>query len=67
MRNKGRQSFGRFPKGEQHYFAKLTIAKANAIRSRYKRGVIRMKDLAKEYGVSITTVDYILKRKIWNY
>jgi hypothetical protein len=60
---------GHFPRGEQHYRAKLTAADVRAIRKRHvwmcpKNGV---KALAREYGVSKNTVALVLSGETWKH
>lgn len=50
--------------GERHGLAKLTYNSVNDIRNRYAAGV-SMYSLAKEYGVSGTTVANVIRGKIW--
>ena len=52
-------------KGEKHPSAKLTNEIGDIIRSKYKRGVVEYKDLAKEYGVNINTIGLIVRKKIY--
>lgn len=51
--------------GEKNGRAKLNQSVANEIRYHYIGGSL-LKDLAKKYGVGISTVHRIIKRKNWN-
>lgn len=59
---KGRQS-----RGESHGFARLTEAKVREIRERYERGGVFQHELAREYGVSRGTVQYVVERRTWKH
>lgn len=50
--------------GENNPNAKLTRTQVEEIRARYVNGEI-YKTLSEAYGVSITTIGYIIKRKNW--
>ncbi len=54
--------------GEAHTHAKLTEEKVKEIRRRYKNGE-RMKDLAREFGVSDggTLVPLLIKKRTWKH
>jgi group I intron endonuclease len=45
--------------------AKVSFEIASEIRKRFVPRICQRKELAKEYGISIPTVDLILKNKIW--
>jgi len=50
--------------GEAHWNAKLTEEDVEAIRKRYEGGEHQV-DLAREYGVSRSLVNKIIKGKAW--
>lgn len=49
--------------GDRHPNSKLTAAKVRQIRRKFKPGMCAA--LAKEYGVHLATIDYIVRRKTW--
>ncbi len=53
-------------KGEQNSNAKVTDAQVNEIRTRFAAGEIQTA-LAKEYGLSTTTMHVIVTRKRWQH
>ena len=57
---------GRSLKGVKNHAAKLNDAKVKSIRERYLEGS-SIASLARFYGVSWTTISYILKRRIWRH
>lgn len=57
----------RIRRGEQSNPARLTDAKVVAIRQRYKAGGISQSALAREYGVTQSTIWNILFRKTWKH
>ncbi len=63
--------YGRPPtrrsKGEQHPNTRLTEAMVIELRARYAAGGIGQVALAAEYGVSQTTINNILLRKVWRH
>lgn len=75
MTQKGRQATGlrngRFTKPEQtargarNGRSKLTEQSVREIRRRYAAGSVRQKDLAAEFGVGVSTIGDIVKRKKW--
>lgn len=52
--------------GVQHHSAKLTENKVATIRDRVSKGE-SMRKLAKEYGVSPTTINRIVAHKTWSF
>lgn len=52
-------------RGSQNSQAKLTEAKVLEIRARYSRNFVTQPSLAAEYGVSVKTIERILKRERW--
>jgi hypothetical protein len=54
-------------RGESHGQAKLTETQVRAIVQRHTAGGVRQNQIAREYGVTPTTVNSILKRKIWKH
>lgn len=53
--------------GELHVLAKLNDTAVREIRARYALGGIGAPRLAREYGVSTKTVQYVLIRKTWKH
>lgn len=53
--------------GEKHVQAKLTDDQVREIRSRYAAGGVGQRVLAREYGVSGTTIHGIVHRTTWRY
>ena len=53
--------------GENSAVSKLTESQVLEIRARYKAGGIFQRELAREYGVSLATVNQIINRKRWNH
>lgn len=49
--------------GDRHPNSKLTAAEVRQIRRKFKPGMCAA--LAKEYGVHLATIDYIVRRKTW--
>lgn len=74
---KGRDAFGarngqrthpeRAARGERVNTAKLTEAKVREIRARYASGGTTHLGLATEYGVTKTTIGYLIRRRIWQH
>jgi DNA-binding XRE family transcriptional regulator len=60
-----RASKGRSAHGEAHGASKLTLLEVEHIRATYARGAATQMDLAKEYGVSRTTIGQIVRNEIW--
>lgn len=58
---------GRAHLGEAHGIAKLTNEKVLQIRSKYASGNISQKNLAKEFGVHVMTVNSIVHRRSWKH
>lgn len=54
---------GRMPVGEAHYRAKLTAEDVAGIRRRYRLRLGGV--LAREYGVHVSLIHYIVRRQIW--
>lgn len=54
-------------RGEKHSMSKLKEADIIRIRKLYDKKIYSTYSLAREYGVSPSTIGYIIKRKIWNY
>lgn len=64
MVQKGRaKKFGK--RNEDHSMAKLTMPKADAIRSSYAEGGVSLQTLANHYAVSKKTILNIVKGRIW--
>lgn len=51
--------------GEQNKGSKLTESNVIDIRKRYKKGNITLATLANEFGVNLSNIHYIIKRKSW--
>ena len=58
---------GRQTKGESCNLAKLTSESVRAIRRRYHAGGVTQKQLAEEYGISISNICAILARRSWKH
>lgn len=58
---------GRAAKGETNSSAKLTENQVREILKRYVGGRISQKKLAAEYGVSDSTISYIVRHKNWKH
>lgn len=54
-------------RGETSPSAKLTGVRVERIRNEYTRGGITCKELAKEYGVSISTIRSAIKGRTWKH
>lgn len=61
-----KREHGRSLLGERHHQAKLTESDVQEIRRRLSTGE-RGRRLAKEYGVTETTISYIKNRKSWGH
>lgn len=57
----------RIVRGSEAGMAKLTEAQVLEIRTRYAAGGIYQFDLAKEYGVSLITLNRIIRRVTWTH
>ena len=62
MKNKGRQH-----RGEASPMSMLTNDIVLEIRAKYAKGDTTHRKLAEEYGISHTTVRYIINRKMWHH
>ena len=64
-----RHFFRRFPervlRGDRHPMAKLTAAKAEAIRTSYAQGDVTQEELAQRYGVSRPAISAIVTGRRW--
>jgi uncharacterized membrane protein len=56
-----------YARGSQFSRAKLTETDVQAIKNEYAQGEVTQGDLAMRYGVSKTTVGYILRGKTWRH
>ena len=65
MTSKGHRSY-RSHKGEDNGRAKLTLVQVKGIRQRFAKGKLRS-ILAKEYGVDWSTINRIVKGKLWKF
>lgn len=63
MVKKGRERQVNKSHGEDHHCCKLTSIQVEEIRRRYVPGVVRQKDIAKEYGVSQRTISIITRNE----
>ena len=57
----------RLPRGTQHYKARFTDEDIRAIRDAYGRPGVTFERLARQYGVTGTTIHYIIKRHTWKH
>lgn len=53
--------------GERHGSARLTDKTVLEIRKKYKAGNVSMINLAKQYGVSFSSIQRVLTRKTWRH
>lgn len=60
-------SRNRSARGEKNGSAKLTTEDVLRIRETYKRGIVRLKDLAIENNVSIVTISDIVNENTWRH
>ena len=51
--------------GEDHWASKLTEEDVAKIREVYRTGTISQAKLAREYGVSRSTINKIIRGKLW--
>lgn len=54
-----------YVRGEKHGMAKLTETQVREIRTRYERGSVTYKSLAREYGVTREHIGVIIRRERW--
>lgn len=54
-------------RGTRHFNAKLTESQVAEIRCKYVRNVVTCRILADEYGVEMTTIHAIVRRKNWSH
>lgn len=64
MTKKGRRAHIA-PKGEQQGNSKLTEKDVILIRTRYARGNVSQRKIAREHGVSKSLIGYIVRGEIW--
>ena len=62
MVNKGRQE-----RGDTHHYAKLSETEVIEIRRRYAQGAVCQKELASEYGTSVSNISTIVRRRNWQH
>ncbi len=55
------------PRGEANSQAKLTKEKVLKIRELYAAGGVTLTQLSKQFGVGISVIGYIIKRKAWRH
>lgn len=60
MRDRSAKGRDNSPRGESHYNCKLTDALVVEIRERWAQGGILLRELAEEYGVSISLISLIV-------
>lgn len=66
MKRKGRRSGA--PRGKENGNVKLTDEDVRSIRWDYEAGgVVTQIELAEKYGVSVTHINRIIKRKYWKH
>jgi DNA invertase Pin-like site-specific DNA recombinase len=56
---------GRKPMGEKHYRAKLTAEQVSRIRAMLSEDRMYMSEIAREFGVSVSTIHSIKSGKNW--
>ena len=66
MMNKGRSNFIHPRPGEAHHKAKLTDADVIEIR-RLRQSGSKLIELSNRFGVSMTMISYIARRKNWTH
>lgn len=52
--------------GEKNGHSKLNWEKVNYIRQNYKKGVVKMDDLASQMGVTRGCISHVIRRRVWN-
>ncbi len=67
MRSKVQKGPGRRVRGEQQWQAKLTVADVREIRAHFIAGHYTLAALAKKFGVSVPTVQQIVKGRTWKH
>jgi hypothetical protein len=67
MYSKHRESRDHGLKGERNHAAKLSDADVLTIRARYTNGGIFQRELAAEYGVTLHTMNAIIRRRTWHH
>lgn len=65
--NPSRTHRHRLPRGTKHHNAKLNEAAVRDIRARYQPKVVTYQMLADEYGVDMTLIYAVMKRKVWDH
>jgi len=58
---------GRYPRGEQHPWARLTVDDVRYIRAAYADTDCRLKDLAERFGITESAAARIVKRRRWSH
>lgn len=66
MNEKGRHKWHSM-KGEVHPKHKLTNEDVQYIRARYATGDTTFKELAKQMGISVSNISYIVRRETWRH
>lgn len=57
----------RYVKGSTHLWAKITEADVRAIRNHHANGTMKVKDLAKLFGITQGAVRAIIRRRNWKH
>lgn len=65
MHRKGRHPHGGPKPGEENFRAKLTNDQVRTIRARYAAGGISIRQLTREYPISLTTMRHLIHGKTW--
>lgn len=55
------------PRGEDHVNSKTTVEAVRTMRQRYALGGITMRELAEEYGLTLSNVSFIIRRITWKH
>ena len=66
LSEEAKQKLSEARKGENSPSAKLTWEKINEMREKYKTGSYTLKQLAKEYEVSQSTIQQVMENRTWN-
>lgn len=66
LSEEAKQKLSEARKGENSPSAKLTWEKVNEMREKYKTGSYTLKQLAKEYEVSQSTIQQVMENRTWN-
>jgi hypothetical protein len=58
---------GRSARGERAWTAKLTAEIVLELRGLYDRGMLNQSGAARQYGMSVSTINQIVRRKAWTH